>query len=97
MEFTVDRSGDGEVFSQTGQIVHGSFTVPTDGTYVFRIRNTSFAPAIVTWTVTRPSAGVWILAALVALVAVILVIGLIARWQRMRARRPPQIPLYRPR
>jgi len=93
VQVSVERVGGPEVFSLTGQVGDSQFTVPSDGTYVFRIRNMSFAPSVVTWTVTRPNPGLWILAALVVLLVVILFLGLIARQRRTRARQPPQWPM----
>jgi len=97
VEFSVERVGGPEVFDLTGQVGDSQFTVPSDGTYVFRIRNTSWAPSLVTWTVTRPNPGLWILAALVVLLVLILLLGLIARQRRTRAQRPSQWPMMPPR
>lgn len=86
VEFTIKRAVTDELVS-TGQVGSGSFTAPSDGTYVFTFRNRTPTTTSVTWSVDRRavSAGLWIFVALLAVLAALVAIGL---WQRARRRRP---------
>jgi len=96
VEFAIERGGT-EVFNTTGPVVSGSYTAPSDGTYVFSFRNHGAYLTIVSWNLQKHAASVFdgpnaLLIGGAATAGIVVAIAGVALWMRKRGRAPASPP-----
>ncbi len=90
----VAETGGTEVFTATGPATQGTFTAPSDGTYVFSFRNNGTTMTGVAWNLERPapSLATPLLIVGVAAAGIVGALAGVALWMRKRAKAPAPSP-----